>query len=162
VTHQYRLEIRRDGRWWMVYIPELDGLTQARRLSEAALMGREWIAVSTGTPIDDVAVTIAGIMVPGIADIKAAADHIGVLRAAARRLELTAAEAMHKYAQGLSGVGVPVRDAAYLLNVSPQRISQLANETIEDLKDELSVLERTGETISASELWAQLGFHTSA
>ena len=47
MKHEYKIEIERDGRWWMVHVPELDGLTQARRLSEAELMGREWIAVTT-------------------------------------------------------------------------------------------------------------------
>jgi hypothetical protein len=27
--HTYEISIYRDGRWWMIRIPELDGLTQA-------------------------------------------------------------------------------------------------------------------------------------
>lgn len=28
--HTYEVEVNRDGRWYMIHIPELDGLTQAR------------------------------------------------------------------------------------------------------------------------------------
>jgi hypothetical protein len=159
VKREYKIEIERDGRWWMVHIPELDGLTQARRLNEAALMGREWIAVSTGTPLVDVAVSIASITVPEVGDIHAAAENIQQLRAVACRAELIAAEAMRRFVRALTAADIPVRDAGYLLGVSPQRISQLANddEKIEDLKDRLSVYERTGETISADKLRAELG-----
>jgi len=44
-----------------VYIPELGGLTQARHLREVELMAREYIAVSTGTPIDQVAISLASV-----------------------------------------------------------------------------------------------------
>lgn len=50
----FEYHVTRDGQWWMVHIPELDGLTQARFPGEAELMAREWIAVSQGIPIEDV------------------------------------------------------------------------------------------------------------
>jgi hypothetical protein len=40
----------------MVHIPKLGGLTQARFPREVEPMAREYIAVSTGTPIDQVAI----------------------------------------------------------------------------------------------------------
>jgi hypothetical protein len=40
----------------MVHIPELGGRTQARLPREVELMAREYIAVSTRTPIDQVAI----------------------------------------------------------------------------------------------------------
>lgn len=126
MKREYKIEIERDGRWWMVAIPELDGLTQARRLSEARLMAREWIAVTTGTPIDDITVHVCSIVIPGVGDVHAAAAHISDLRAAAREVEATAADEMRHYAHDMTTAGIPVRDAAYLLDVSPQRISQLA------------------------------------
>jgi hypothetical protein len=126
VKREYKIEIERDGRWWMVRIPELDGLTQARRLAEASLMGREWIAVSIGTPIDDITVHITSITVPGAGDIQAGAASIHDLREAARRAESTAAEEMRHYVQVVNQADIPVRDVAFLLDVSPQRISQIA------------------------------------
>jgi hypothetical protein len=61
LMREYHVELERAGRWWMVRIPELDGLTQAHRLSVAELMAREWIAVSTRTPICDIAVRVVRI-----------------------------------------------------------------------------------------------------
>jgi hypothetical protein len=40
----------------MVDIPELDGLTQARRLGEIEDMARDYIAVVTDVPLSQVAV----------------------------------------------------------------------------------------------------------
>jgi hypothetical protein len=42
----------------MVQIPELDGLTQARWPGEVKSMARSYIAVSTGQPINIIAVRI--------------------------------------------------------------------------------------------------------
>jgi len=36
--HTYEIEIYRDGRWWVIRIPELDGLTQARWPGEVKSM----------------------------------------------------------------------------------------------------------------------------
>ena len=40
-----------DGRWWMIHIPALDGLTQARYEGEIEDMARSYIALVTETPI---------------------------------------------------------------------------------------------------------------
>jgi hypothetical protein len=56
----FDIDVFRDGGWWMVHIPELGGLTQARYPREVELMAREYIAVSTGTPIDQVAINWRG------------------------------------------------------------------------------------------------------
>jgi hypothetical protein len=127
MRHEYKIEIERDGRWWMVQIPELDGLTQARRLSEATLMGREWIAVRTGTPLADVAVQVTRITVPGLGDIQPTADDLAHMRKQAAQAAEKAQDLAVGFARQLTTAGVPVRDAAGLLDVSPQRISQLAN-----------------------------------
>jgi hypothetical protein len=127
VTRHYKVEITRDGRWWMVHIPEIDGLTQARRIGEAQQMAREFIALETSTPITDVMVTIASITVPGIGDIQELADDISDLREAARKAEAAVADATKRYAKRATQAGIPVRDIAELLDVSPQRVSQLAN-----------------------------------
>ena len=50
------IDVTCDGGWWMVHIPELGGLTQARDPREVELMTREYIVASTGTPIDQVAI----------------------------------------------------------------------------------------------------------
>ncbi len=54
----YKATVTREGKWWMVHIPELGGLTQARRLGEDELMAREWVAVTLDVPLEDVTVTV--------------------------------------------------------------------------------------------------------
>lgn len=126
MKREYKIEIERDGRWWMVHIPELDGLTQARRINEAELMAREWIAVSTGTPIKEITVHITSIKVPGVGDVAAWAAQIDEDRRAAELANARAQQEAADYANALAKAGVPVRDTAELLRVSPQRVSQLA------------------------------------
>jgi hypothetical protein len=56
--HTYEIEVYRDGRWWMIDVPEIDQLTQARHAGEIELMAHELIAVSTGQSIDNIAVYV--------------------------------------------------------------------------------------------------------
>lgn len=56
--HHYEAEVTRDGRWWMVSVPELGLLTQARAAGEVELMAREVIAVSLGVPVDSAGVEV--------------------------------------------------------------------------------------------------------
>lgn len=55
----YEIEVYRKGRWYMIGVPELDGLTQALHPGEIEDMARSYIAVSTDQPIDTIAVRIA-------------------------------------------------------------------------------------------------------
>jgi hypothetical protein len=52
----YDIEVTRDGKWWMIHIPVLDGLTQARFPGEIEDMARDYIAVTTDTPIEEIRV----------------------------------------------------------------------------------------------------------
>jgi len=61
--HSYDVHVRRDGNWWMVEIPEITGLTQARRIGEVEEMARSLIAVSTHSRTEDVGIRITGIQV---------------------------------------------------------------------------------------------------
>jgi predicted XRE-type DNA-binding protein len=128
--HDYKIEVVRDGRWWMVYIPEIDGVTQARRLAEAPTMAREYIALAKNVPYDDIHIETASIRMeePEFRELLEAAQEIRVLRARANELEQQALGYCREFAHWLTTYGVPVRDIAELLEVSPQRVSQLANE----------------------------------
>jgi hypothetical protein len=59
VIREYEIGVYRDGRWWMIRIPELDGLTQARHPGEIEDMARSYIAATTGQPIDRIAVHVS-------------------------------------------------------------------------------------------------------
>jgi hypothetical protein len=55
----YDIEVTREGRWWMILIPAIDGLTQARYPGEIEEMARSYISVSTDTPVADIEVRMA-------------------------------------------------------------------------------------------------------
>lgn len=48
--------VTRDGKWWLISIPELGAVTQAREFSSVPTMAREVIALETGVALADVAV----------------------------------------------------------------------------------------------------------
>ncbi|MEN4420659.1 hypothetical protein [Mycobacteroides chelonae] len=54
----YDIQVTRDGKWWMINVPEIDQLTQARNEGEVEEMARDLIAVHQDIPIEDVAVRI--------------------------------------------------------------------------------------------------------
>jgi hypothetical protein len=54
----FDIAITRDGGWWMIHIPEIDGMTRAHRRAEVELMARECIAVRTGIPLGYITVRV--------------------------------------------------------------------------------------------------------
>ncbi|MEV0068004.1 MULTISPECIES: hypothetical protein [unclassified Amycolatopsis] len=58
----YQVTVIREGKWWrkwwMVHIPEIDGLTQARCLKDAPRMARESIAAALDLNPDDITVDV--------------------------------------------------------------------------------------------------------
>jgi len=123
---EYKVEVTREGRWWMINVPEIDQLTQARRISEIVPMAESLITVSTDQPLTDITVRIVSIDVPGLGDVAARAATIEDARNAAAHAAEVAQHNAAEYARALAKAGVPVRDTADLLHVSPQRVSQLA------------------------------------
>ena len=55
----YHGRASRYDEWWMISIPQLDGLTQARQLNEVEHMARSWIAVTLDVNIDSFDIDIA-------------------------------------------------------------------------------------------------------
>jgi uncharacterized protein YggE len=71
-------------------------------------------------------VHIISIDVPGLGDMAARAAAIEAARNAAAHAAEAVQHDAAEYARALAKAGVPVRDTADLLHVSPQRVSQLA------------------------------------
>ncbi|MDP3209495.1 MAG: hypothetical protein Q8M65_10135, partial [Rhodoglobus sp.] len=57
--NKYSATVSREGKWWMVRVPAIGGLTQARRFSEAELMARELIAATLGIQLEYVEVRVS-------------------------------------------------------------------------------------------------------
>ncbi|NLE82457.1 MAG: HicB family toxin-antitoxin system [Rhodococcus sp.] len=124
-ANPYTANVTREGRWWMISIPELDELTQARRIGEAELMAREVIALHTGLTIDEIAVTVNIDTIGNVAHVSDAIGKVKRQRLEATRLDAEAAKEAKRIARELSGSGVPVRDIGELLDVSFQRAHQM-------------------------------------
>jgi hypothetical protein len=127
----YEVTVTRDGRWWMVAIPAINGLTQARRLGEAADMAREYIAASQNVNLDTIDVHVTVESVGEVADVAERVAKITETRNQATRLEHDALAQTSALALDLVAEGVPIRDVGMILGVSYQRIHQLVHESRE-------------------------------
>jgi hypothetical protein len=122
----YRAEVARQGKWWMVRLPDIDGLTQARRFSEVEEMARSLLAITLDVPEDSFAVTVE---LEAVDDIHIT-ERLEALHAAekkARESQADLREASHSLAVDLAYRGVPVRDIGAILGVSHQRAHQLVH-----------------------------------
>lgn len=124
VTAVHSATVTREGKWWIVRIPEIAGLTQARRLGEAELMAREYVAVTLGVPLESVAVELTVAPVGGI-DVTGRLAEIRDARQRADALEQAAASGAIALAKELAALSVPRRDIGAILGVSFQRADQL-------------------------------------
>lgn len=116
--------VTRDGKWWMISIPSLDGLTQARRLSEIDDMARDYVAVAQDIPYSQAEVACTAIMVDGV-DVLARSREIEELHNEAQRLEDLSTQQRAELAKELVQEAVPLRDVGEVIGVSYQRVHQL-------------------------------------
>jgi hypothetical protein len=118
----YTVHAKRAGKYWELHIDDV-GVTQSRNLgTDADEMIRSYVAMTLDVSANDVTYTLVP-EVGGALDAEAAAA-----RLAARKAEeaVTAAAARNRAAaRHLRDAGLTGRDAAVILGVSPQRISQL-------------------------------------
>lgn len=126
---KYTARVTREGKWWMVQVPEIDGLTQARRLGEAELMARELIAVTKGIALDEVEVDVDLMLdlADGISNVPTRVAAITANREQAAELERRATLEAASLAKTLSANNIPVRDVGAILGVSHQRAHQLVH-----------------------------------
>jgi predicted RNase H-like HicB family nuclease len=124
-VNTYQVVVTRDGRWWMISIPEIDGLTQARRLADVEQMARELIAVTLDIRLSEVAVDVAFGDIDGI-PVESCIQTISREKAEAARLEEDAAAKTKSLVKELVAHNVPLRDIGTMLGLSFQRVHQLA------------------------------------
>ncbi|WP_155918271.1 hypothetical protein [Marmoricola sp. URHB0036] len=125
---RFEVEVLRDGKWWMINIPEIGGVTQARRLAEAGQAAAEYIALSEDLALSEVDVDIVSVDVNGM-DVHAAGELVEHLRTEVRVLEGLIAQLTSATARQLVDDDVPLRDIAEVLGVSHQRVAQITGGT---------------------------------
>lgn len=117
-----RVTATRSGDWWAIEA-EHDGqpiYTQAKRLDQVDELVRDAFAT---LDIDLAGESIEVVPVIGSADVAQAARTASKQAAQAAK---AASESMRRAVSRLQGDGLPVRDVAVLLEISPQRVSQLS------------------------------------
>lgn len=122
----YIAQVARDGKWWMIGIPEIDGLTQARRIADVQQAATELIAVTLDVKLSEVAVDIHYQDVAGV-PIAEQLQAINEEKAEAARLEEDAAAKTSRLVRALVDQQVPVRDIGAMLGISFQRVHQIAS-----------------------------------
>ena len=119
----YTARARRSGSWWAIDVPELPGVySQARRLVRVESMARDAIALFLDV---DPATLDIRVETNLPSELRRDVDAVGRLRAEADRLQVESSGAMRHLTGELLGRGLSVRDAAAILGISHQRVSQL-------------------------------------
>lgn len=122
----YTAHVYREGKWWMIAVPEIDGLTQARRLADAEAQARSLVSVDQDVAPSEVSIDI---VVDSAGTVTEIGDRQARLFSARQREEAAREEASRlatDLATDLAHEGIPMRDIGQLLGVSFQRAGQLA------------------------------------
>ncbi len=124
----YHVRVERDEKHWMLHVPEIGRVTEARNLREVEPMARDLIAVMEEIPPDSFDLEID--VVPPAA-VAAHLERSKELSEQAATIRSSAAAESRKAALELHQDGVPLRDIGALLGISFQRAHQLVSEATE-------------------------------
>ncbi len=144
---RYRVTAERDGKFWFLRVPELPGvLTRVRRLEQAPEMIRDAIALMLNVPADGFDVDVQPALDPELAALVASTRR---MRNAAAHMVQGSNTRLASTVHALVGQQqLTVRDAAALLDLSFQRVAQLAAEPAPASDEaELARLEAASERI---------------
>lgn len=117
----YRATAHREGKWWVVEVHGV-GTTQGRSTAEAQRMATDLVAIMKELPLDQVEVTIEFELSGDLGEEVRRARHEARQAEQAQR---RAAEKTRRAVAHMLSTGMSKQDAARILGVSPQRISQL-------------------------------------
>lgn len=116
-----RAVARREGRLWVVDVEGV-GVTQGRSLTESQLMARDLVAVVREVDPQDVVIDFT---VDLGAELRSRVEDARRLAAEAEAAQRHAAHASRAVVLALRESGLTGKDAAAVLEVSEQRVSQL-------------------------------------
>ncbi len=119
---EYTAVVTREGRGWVVEVVGV-GATQARNLTEAREMAIDLIAITRQVPASTVTVDLSAQLDPELdAEVQHARAAIDELEQRQQHVALASRDVARKLVRS---AGLTGRDAAVVLGVSPQRVSQL-------------------------------------
>jgi predicted RNase H-like HicB family nuclease len=115
--------VERGTGWWVVEVPEIQGLhTQARRLDQVAAMVRDAASLLTGQPSESFNVELAVVLPEALSENLARRARAA---AEAREAQAKASALTRESVRELAAEGLTSRDIGQLLGVSYQRAAQL-------------------------------------
>jgi predicted RNase H-like HicB family nuclease len=125
--HSYRVVVTRQDGQWLADVPELQGAhTFARSLPALDQAAREVIVLAADLPDEAMPELLIDYDYhTGDQELDRTAAEVRQLRQQASELAASAAARTGQAAADLVARGLSVRDAAALLGISPQRVSQL-------------------------------------
>lgn len=118
----YHVVATRDGRYWLVHIPELDQYTQARSLTDVEPMARELISLLLEIPADSFQIAVTHQLPQPVR------QHLELAKRyadAAAWYQTQAAERRRFAARTMRNAGMTVREIGAALDISHQRAQQL-------------------------------------
>lgn len=122
-TRTYTVEVFRDNGFWILEVPELRAVGQARTLASAGQTARELVALWLDVPLDEVHVILDYNRIdPKALELAAGARSE---QAKAEELSRGAAKRLREAARRLVQAGLSLRDAATVLGVTFGRVQQL-------------------------------------
>ncbi len=119
----YTAGLKKVGRFWKVYVRELDRTTQVVRLSEVEDAVRDLVNLLTDEPKSSIMVDRNFILADSL---RRRIDEARTRRAEAEALAKKASADMRQAARQLRAEGYTVRDVGEVLNLSYQRAQQLS------------------------------------
>ena len=119
---RYTAHASREEGWWIVTVPELDAVTQARRIEQVESQARDLIATWLDVDPDSVEVPVEP-AVPHAVSRKL--QRAAAARAKADTEQRRAAELIRSAARDLAIAGLSVRDIGMVLGVSHQYAQRL-------------------------------------
>lgn len=120
----YHAEVTRDGRFWLIRIPEIGRSTQALRYKDLPAMASELIEIMEGIGSEDYDLHLKVKLPSSVEDHLARAE---VLREEADRKKAEAAAESRAAVRELLAEGLSQREAGEILGLSFQRVNQLVN-----------------------------------
>ncbi|PPF25750.1 MULTISPECIES: antitoxin HicB [unclassified Rathayibacter] len=117
--------VTREGRWWMIAVPALDAVTQARSIKEVQFMATELVAALLNVEPDQVSVNLTYELPATVASTWREAE---ALRAQAEDAEERAAALRRDAVRALlAETHMSQTEAGVVLGLSKQRVQQLAS-----------------------------------
>ncbi|WP_446223521.1 type II toxin-antitoxin system HicB family antitoxin [Nocardia sp. IBHARD005] len=121
---KYTAHAERDGRFWLIHVPEIDQWTQARNLREVESMARDLVATMLEANPNSFEVEVE-VELPEA--VRAEWEESKRLLTKVDEIKASAAAAAQRAARRLADEGLTLREIGQVLGVSFQRAGQLLN-----------------------------------